>query len=612
VRGTTGALAVVVAASALLSAVPTAPAALAPPATILQPSAAVVALDGAALAQDGSGAVVFRAQAGGVTHLFAALEHAGAWAAPAQLDAASPAAPVSVSAVAVADGGRAAVVWVSGGMLYGAVHAAGAVGFSPAQPIAAATGVPALAMGVSGTAYVAFAAPVAGGSSLQTARLDRTATSFAVLAAPIAAGPVTLAPGGGGPAIVAAADGTAVVAWAATAPDGVTHVFVRRVSGIGPSPVTADANVPSLGGVAGANADSPALGVSYDASIAWVAFREAFGATTQLIVSELLGDELLPPLAADPPGSGSALTPSIAVNGNDGGLLAVGVAPGNDVTVSVLGGSAVWTPATVVNPTADAVSPSPRAASSVAGDGVVVYAPAAGALVAQPFAGGTASGAPLPISSVSAGAVVASDGVFVSADDAGDLLIAYVAGAPGALSVLAQAIVPAPGAPRATGTQLWIADKRPVLHWQRSSGSWAPPSYAVYLDGAKVATTTATSFSVPADLRDGRHSWKVVASDALGQQATSQTRRLLINGAHPLVHVVVSGAHRAGSPVSVAVTASTLSGVRRVVVDYGDGHSAPTAGSTHVYARKGHYVVTIAVTDRAGVSTVIHAHWSVR
>lgn len=606
--------AAVIAASLLLWASPAASAALAPPAPIMAPGATVVALDGAALAQDGGGALVFRAQVGGVTHAFAALEHAGEWTAPVQLDGASAAAPVTVSAVAVADGGRAAVVWVSGGVLYGAVHAAGAVGFSPAQPIGPASGVPALAMGISGTAYVAFAAPLAGGgSSIQAARLDRASTSFAVLAAPIAPGPLTLAPGAGGPAITAAADGTAVVAWAAPAADGVSHVFVRRVSGVGPSPVTADATVAALGGVAGGSADSPSLGVSYDASVAWVAFRETFGATTELIVSELLGDELRPPAGVDPLASGStALAPSIAVNGNDGGLLAGGVAPGGDVAVSTLGGSGVWSAAKVVNPTSDTVSPSPLAASSVAGDGLVVYAPAAGALVAQPFAGASVSGAPLALSSVAAGSVVAGDGAAVSADDAGDLLVAYVAGPPAAPSVLAQAIVPPPGAPRATGTQLWIADKRPVLHWQRSSGSWTPPSYAVYLDGAKVATTTATSYAVPADLRDGRHSWKVVANDPLGQQASSQTRRLLINGAHPLVHVAVSGSHQAGAAVSVAVSASALSGVRRVLVGYGDGESGAAAHSTHVYARAGHYVITITVIDRAGVSTVVHAHWSVQ
>ena len=41
-------------------------------------------------------------------------------------------------------------------MLYGAVRPAGASAFSAPQPIAAAAGTPALGMGVSGTAYVAF------------------------------------------------------------------------------------------------------------------------------------------------------------------------------------------------------------------------------------------------------------------------------------------------------------------------------------------------------------------------------------------------------------------------------------------------------------------------
>ncbi len=592
-----------------LAAAPAAGAALAPPVTIDGPSAAIVSLDGLALAQDGSGAVVYRKLAGGVAHVFAALEHAGVWGVPEQLDA-TLAAGASASAVAVSNGGRVAVVWISGGMLYGAVHPAGASGFSAPQAIAAASGTPALGIGVSGTAYVAFVAPAGTASNVDVARLDRSSTSFALLSGPLNTAPITL-PSAGGPTIAVSADATAVVAWAQLQGDGSTHVFVRRASSAGPSPVIDDATVATLGGVTGGSADSPAVGIAYDSSSAWVAFRETFGALTRVVVTKLLGDELRTPVFADSLGPGAAtsaaLAPSLAINGNGAGLLASELSPANSLVVAALGthgGPPGWTPGAVVNSTPDSLPPSPLAALSLSGRGVVVYTPGAGALDAEPFAGGVSS-APLALSSTTTGAVVAADGLAAGADDRGDLAVGFVAGSPTALSVLVEPIVRRPSAPRATGTQRWTAERRPVLRWQASSDSWTPPSYAVYLDGTRVATTTATRYAVPASLSDGRHSWRVVAIDSLGQRAGSMTRRLLVDAAPPVVALQLAGTRRAGAAVRFTVRATALSGVRHVSLDYGDGHAASGSRAAHVYTRAGHYTVTVTVSDGARVSALL-------
>jgi hypothetical protein len=593
----------------VLAAAPAAAATVAPAVTIDGPSAAIVSLDGLALAQDGSGAVVYRKLVAGVPHLFAALEHAGAWGAPAQLDATLPGG-ASTSAVAVSNGGRVAVVWTSGGMLYGEVHPAGASGFGAPQAIAAASGTPALGMGVSGTAYVAFVAPAGTASNIDLARLDRSSTSFTLLSAALTPAPVTLA-SAGGPAIAVSADATAVVAWAALQGDGSTHVFVRRASAAGPSPVIDDATVATLGGVTGGSADSPAVGVAYDSSSAWVAFRETFGAVTRVVVTKLLGDELRIPAFADALGpaaaTSSALAPSLAINGNGAGLLASELSPAGSLVVAALGtpgGSHGWTPGSVVNSTPASVLPSPLAALSARGKGVVVYTPSAGALDAELFARGVSS-APVALSNATLGPVVAADGLAAGADDNGDLAVGFVAGSPTALSVLVEPIVVAPGAPRATGTQRWSAERRPVLHWQASSGSWTPLNYAVYLDGTRVATTASTRYAVPADLADGRHSWRVVATDSLGQRVPSETRRLLVDAAPPVVRLRVAGKRSVGAPVSFTVNATALSGVRRISLDYGDGHTAGAASATHVYASAGHYTVVVTVTDGARVSAVL-------
>jgi len=248
---------------------------VAPPVVIDGPSAAVLSVGGVALAGDGSGGVVYTKLVGGVPHLFASLEAAGAWAPAVQVDA-GVAGGASASAVAAADGGRVAVVWVSGGMLYGSLHAAGTAAFTAPQAIAPASGAPALGMGVSGTAYVAYASAAA--NEIDIARLDRTATTFAVLAGPQSATPVTLI---GAPVIAVAADATAIVAWTQRLADGSTHVFERRVSAAGPSPVLNDLTLPSLDGLAGGSADSPQVGVAFDSSNGWTAFRQTLGGLVQ-------------------------------------------------------------------------------------------------------------------------------------------------------------------------------------------------------------------------------------------------------------------------------------------------------------------------------------------
>lgn len=610
-RSAVAALATALGCAAALGAAPaiaaTAPApVVAPPATIDGPSSAIVSLGGLALAQDGGGAVVYTKVVAGVAHIFASLERAGAWQPPVQVDAGVATPPSSQPQVAVADGGRTAVAWVSGGDLYAAVEAAGATAFAAPQAIAPASGQPALGMGISGTAYVAY---LGAGFDLDVARLDRTTTAFAVLNGAMSAGPVQLAAAGGGPVITVAADATGVVAWSALQPDGSTHVFVRRVSAAGPSPVLDDATLASLGGLPGGSADSPAVGVAYDSSDAWIAFRESFGGVQRDVVDELLGDELRPnPSFADSlgtaPGASSAAPPSLAINGNYEGLLACGLLPGNALSVATLGfpGAAPgWSGGAVVGAASNPVAPAPATALSADGTGVVAFAPQAGALDAEVLADGAAS-APVPMSSATLGPVVPADGLDAAADDYGDLAVAYVAGAPGSLQIAADAIPAPPAAPRAVGSELWTPQRQPTLHWQASSAHWQPPTYAVYVDGHQVATTSSTSYALPAPLPDGRHTWSVVAHDAYGRQAASQTRRLLIDAAPPSLTLRLSGPRRAGAALTFTVLASAVSGISAVAVDYGDGHAGTALRSRHAYARAGSYVVSVAVTDRAGVT----------
>ena len=580
------------------------------PVVIDGPSTAVQSVGGVALAGDGGGAVAYTKLVGAVPHVFASLETVGAWAPAAQVDL-GVAGAASAPAIADADGGRVAVVWVSGGMLYGAVHAAGATAFTAPQAIAPASGAPALGMGVSGTAYVAYASAAA--AEVDIARLDRSATSFAVLAGPLSATPVTLA---GAPVIAVAADASAIVAWTQTMAGGSTDVFERRASAAGPSPVLNDLTVPTQAGVVGGPADSPQVGVAYDSSNGWVAFRETLGGVSRGVVLQILGDEPRPAAYADSLGSApralSAAAPSMAFNGNAQGLLASALAPSDQLVVAAHGTPAspfAWTAGAVVNATPNTVAPAPLAALSQDGRGLVAYAPAAGSLAAELFDGGAGTG-PFPLADAAVGPVVPAGGLAASGDAFGDVAVAFLAGSAGSNAVIVDPVVAAPGIPRATGTQLWTANAHPTLAWQPAAEHWAPVTYAVQLDGKQVATTTQTSYATT--LPDGRHSWQVVANDPYGQRTASQTRRLLIDAAAPVVALSLRGHHRRRAQLTFTVTSTAISGIRTVAVSYGDGGSASLARSTHAYAKAGRYTVSATVTDRAGVSGTVREQVKIR
>ncbi len=417
--------------------------------------------------------------------------------------------------------------------------------------------------------------------------------------------------------ITVAADATGVVAWSQDEPDGTTHVLVRRVSAAGPSPVLDDATASTLDGAAGGSADSPQVGVAFDSSNGWAAFRETLGGTSRVVVMQILGDEPRPALFGDSlgtaPGSQSAAAPSMAFNGNAQGLLASAIAPSDQLVVSAHGTAAApfaWTAGSVVNATANTVAPAPVAALAQDGRGLVAYAPSSGNLAAELFANGTPTG-PFPLADAAAGPVIPGGGLAASADGFGDLAVAFLAGSAGSNAVVVDPVVAAPGVPRATGTQLWTADAHPTLTWQPSAEHWAPVTYAVSIDGHQVASTTQTSYA-PAALPDGRHSWQVVATDPYGQSATSTVRRLLIDSAPPAVAISLRGHHRHGVELTFSVTTTAISGIRAVTVDYGDGQSASLARSTHTYAKAGRYTVSATVTDRAGLHGTLREQVKIR
>ena len=123
--------------STLLALIATALALLAPAAAragvfvgnpVAGPTAALHQLDGIDLAPDGTGALVFAMDDGGVPHMFVSRLVNGAWNPPERLDA-DLGTPATQASVAAGDGGRVVVAFANGGNLYVATRASAATGW---------------------------------------------------------------------------------------------------------------------------------------------------------------------------------------------------------------------------------------------------------------------------------------------------------------------------------------------------------------------------------------------------------------------------------------------------------------------------------------------------
>ena len=563
----------------------------------------MLALGGVALAGDGGGAIAYLRQDAGVPHVFVAILTAGTWSTPVRVDGALAAAAAQ-PVVAAAAGGRVAVAFTSGGALYATVRAGPGTGFTPPQQIAPAAADPALSMGASGTAYVAYAVPT---GDLLAARLDRTATMFAGLPTPLDA---AAGGAGAGPSrrasIAVSADATGIVAWGQDGPDGRTHVLARRVYGLHVGSVLLDATLDQLGGVAGGSADAPAVGVQDDSSYAWIAFRQTFGPTARALARPLVGSALGDPQSLDAlgtPPTDAAGPPSLAIDGVGDGLAATQLAGGGNVIGAAIG-AAGFAGAQQVNQVAAVTSPAPVAAVSRTGHGAIAFADTQGGLDVRLYAQG-AVGAQAALSRPDYGPVYAPGGLAAAADARGDIVVAYLQGTPGTLRVAAAAIVDPPGYLAGLTSDHFIRSAQPTLQWTASRGGFSPITYTVLLDGTPVGTTAATSLRLPAPVADGVHHWQVIARDSLGQQTPAAVRALRIAARPPRVTLTVAGSRRAHARLAFDVGVTAAAGVGSVAVAYGDGARGSGAHTRHAYAGAGRYTVVIVVFDRAGNRAVL-------
>jgi hypothetical protein len=573
------------------------------------PSADIQALGGVDVARDGTGGLVYVKRDGGVDHIFVSRLAGGAWQTPERVDQGLSAAS-SQPVIAASDGGRLAIVFVSGGEVFGVVRPAGADAFATPTLISAAGSDPAVDMSINGVAYATFTAPGTSAADVRAARLERDATSWTVLAAPIDIDPTRDAGQGLGRSRVAvSADGTAVVTWGEAG-----HVYARRLYGMSISTAPQDLTLDSFDGHPGGVADSPDLDIEDDSSFAWVVFRQAFDDRTRVFARRLVGSVFDPPVEID--GGESSSSPRVDMNGRGEGLAAVAGDTSSGVFADILHFD-VFGPPARIDAGPPGVNPAPAPAFAENGDGVVAWAQTDGTAHARQYEVAVdAKTLPAPdpdtvISTPDLGGVDPTVGFDAASDRAGDVAIAFVQGDASGRRIVTASFDRLPGTFTGYTTQRFRRFARPPLSWAPSFELWGPITYTVQIDGQPVGQTTDTKLTPLNAVPDGIHRWRVVAADRRGQTTASPTRLLRVDATPPRVSFRVSGVRKRGRLVKFRVKAGdvltpTASGIALVRIDFGD-RSGVVLGrkAVHVYRRTGRFTVRVSATDRAGNVTVV-------
>ena len=591
---------------------------------VVGPAAALHSLQGLDLAPDGSGAIAYLMDDGGVPHVFVNRFVNGVWSGPERLDADLGGAATQ-AAVAAGDGGRVIVVFANGGNLYASTRAAAGSGWGR-QTLWSGGGAsdPAVDLSVNGKGYAAFTAPGAGGHDVRAA-YARDAGPWTVIGAPLDANAGNDAGAGTArPRVAASADGVAIVVWGEAG-----HVFARRLQGARPSIVAADAldGLVLEGAQAGA-ADLPVVSTQDDDSFTGVALRATFdmgaGVTrTRAVFRRLRGSRFETPVSIDaaPLASGQdSSAPHIATVGTGQGLAVAG-----NLTANVTNALQLLFD---IQPSPPPLQLDSLVPNTAAGFAVPATATARKMLVAWQVT--PAGGAPevharyrdggdfeaeQVISRGDLGPTAAADGLLAAGDDAGDIAVAYVQDVPGQGRAIAVATVDQPpGRFAVKRVDGFVSTDRPTLSWTTSRETWGR-YFRVLVDGVQVGITGRRSFRPPVPLAQGAHTWQVIALDHRGQQYAAKPSSVKIDSIPAFVRARLSGPRKALATLRLAVQATdtptgtarkaagvVTSGVGQILVSWGDHTPAQLIrhGTQHAYARPGRYTLRVLVTDRAG------------
>lgn len=570
----------------------------------------VVSVGDVDVARDGSGAVAYVRKDGGVDHIFVSRLVNGVWQPAERVDGGLDAAS-SQPAVAASDGGKLAVVFISGGQAFNVIRPAGATAWTAPALLGVAASNPSIDMSIHGVAYATFTS----GGDVRAARLGRKDPGFTVLdpALDVEQGR-TAGAGAGRSRVAMSAEGSAVATWVE---DG--FVVARRLFGTQISTAPQTLNLDALDGRSGGAGDSPEIDMEDDASFGYVVFRQAFndGGTPRIrsIARRLVGSNFEAPVVIDGLdwGGQSAALPRVELNGRGEGLLTSATDGG------FLFGHPIKDEKTTQSAGLGGGGLPPQAVPTIAEtqDRVVAYFTGTSAAEAQVRARlyddkPESRAVPFPqdevvLSDPALGAVDPGAGLDAAMNRAGDVVVVFVQGTGPDRKLVSGSFDRAPGSFSGfTSGKPWR--KRTDLKWGPSFELWGPPTYRVELDGTPIGETTETQIAVPPSFKDGEHKYRIFATDRRGQVAATPTRTVRIDGSAPELSFRT---RRRGAVASVTVKANDVvppggraSGVAVVRIDFGDGVRVARRRASHRYGRKGRFTIRVSATDRAGNATV--------
>jgi hypothetical protein len=572
------------------------------------PSGAVQSLSDLDVARDGTGAVAWVRQDGGVNHVFVSRLIGGAFQAPERVDGGLD-GPGSQPVVAAGDGGRLIVAFVNGSTVYAVSRPVAGQPFTAAQAIAQPAENPSLATSINGASYLAYE----GSGDVHLARLDRKATQFVAIPGTVDIDPARLAgTGTGRPRIAVAADGVATVVWGEGGSTYARRVFETRLSAA-PQTIADDSDLPDID-------------TEDDSSYAWVVVRQNPGGTPRALARRLVGSTFNDPVIVD--GGEPISEPNIDISGRGVGYAAMGANASANAFGAVLKDDK-FNPATALGGFG---GPSfPDAATAETGDGLIAFqqgdAGGGRSIHARPYdyvatsRAVTQPGPDVTLSRPELGNTDAQRGLLAAADRAGDVAIAFIQGDGASRQLVGATFDRAPGTfVGYTTSKHWVRGPRPLFKWATSFELWGPLTYTVLIDGQPNGQTQATSFAVPNPVPDGVHKWRVVATDRRGQTTASPVRNVRIDGTPPKVSFRITGARRRGGVVKVTVkatdasgTTARASGIKLGRVDFGDkSRPVDRRKALHSYRHSGKFTVRVSGTDQAGNVVTLRRRITVR
>ncbi len=588
------------------------PPALGAPTTLDGPNNSIVGLNGMSVARDGTGGIAYLEFVNGAPHVLASRLVGGVFRAPEQLDA-SLGGGSSQAVIAASSGGLLLVAFINSGSLYVVSRPSASKGWSQPQLLAGGASNPAIDANQFGKAYLAFTVGGGGASNVRCAYY--VSGQWSVESAPLDARPSANAGSGQGrPRVATAGDGIGIVAWGEAG-----HIYTRRVWGTSPSVVFQQADVSNVGAFNEVSANQPDVAAGGNSSWVGVVFAETLQSgiqqQTRVLYNRLQGGAYNGVIGADgsaTPGE-AAVDPRIAMAEYGNGLVTSARLNSNQVWSSVLLQNGSF--AQVVRADSLTNSSAPHAVPGVVGLNSLVLAwqhdpglLGASEIRARFFVVGTGLAPEQVLSTPVWGPTAAGSGIADGGDQNGDVAVAWVQGPPGSQRIVVAQMYQPPDKP--TSLSKYARSTHPQLSWMPAKASWGPMRYTVRVDGAVVASTTATSITVPVRVRKGWHTWTVTATNPAGQQSLGAKSKLLIETTRPRVNFNVTGSLTPGGSVAINLQYTDRppgvrysSGVGSVVVRWGDGKSSHVPVGQprkfHVYARRGRYRVTVIVTDRA-------------